>query len=86
HWLWHGLLAFDYRYTAAISLTVQFDAHTAHYDASDLKMLGSAWLLSVGGQYQWKYWTAQLAVGEDIKVRASPDVDFILTVKRRWSL
>jgi hypothetical protein len=86
HWLWRSLLAFDYRYSKAISLTVQFDGHASQYDGSELKMMGSAWLLTVGGQYRWENWTAQFAIGEDIKVRASPDVDFILTVRRRWSL
>lgn len=82
-WMWSGMAAFDYRYSQSISLTVQLDGHTAAFDETSLDMLGPAWTLTVGGEYRWRSgWRAQFGVGEDVKVDASPDVTFTLTLQK----
>jgi hypothetical protein len=83
--MWSGLLAFDYRYSKALTLTLQIDGHTAAFADSDLDMLGTAWILTVGGEYRWQSrWYLQVGVSEDVKVEASPDVNFVLSVGRGW--
>ena len=81
--MWAGTIGFDYRATQKLSLTLQFDGHSAAFDSA-LKPLGSAWILGVGGTYSWSdRWQMQLGIGEDIKVDASPDVTFILAITNR---
>jgi hypothetical protein len=75
-----GMLAFDYRYSRALALTLQLDGHTAAFTASNLALLGDAWILTVGGEYRWSHWYIQVGVSEDIQVEASPDVNFVLSV------
>jgi hypothetical protein len=83
--VWSGLLTFDYCYSPALSLTVQFDGHTAAFADSGLALLGNAWIMTLGGEYRWRSrWYLQLGVGEDIKVEASPDVNFVISVGKDW--
>jgi len=80
-----GTLAFDYRYTSALTITLQLDGHTAAFSDSSLDLLGSAWILTVGGEYRWRSgWRAQFGVSEDVKVEASPDVNFVFSVGKEW--
>ena len=83
--MWSGMLTFDYHYSPALALTVEFDGHTAAYADSNLPLLGDAWILTVGGEYRWRSrWFLQLGVSEDIQVEASPDVNFVLSVGKGW--
>jgi hypothetical protein len=79
--MWSGTLTFDYHYSPALALTLQFDGHTPGYSDSNLPLLGSAWIMTLGGEYRWhSRWFLQLGVSEDIQVEASPDVNFVLSV------
>jgi hypothetical protein len=41
--------------------------------------------MTIGGEYRWRsQWYLQLGVSEDIKVEASPDVNFVLSVGKGW--
>jgi hypothetical protein len=83
--MWSGMLALDYLYSPALSLTLQLDGHTAAFDDSQLDLLGSAWILTFGGEYRWRsHWRAQVGVSEDVKVAASPDVNFVLSIGKEW--
>jgi hypothetical protein len=83
--MWSGTLTFDYHYSPALALTLQFDGHTAAYSDSNLPLLGSAWIMTLGGEYRWRSrWYLQVGVSEDIKVEASPDVNFVLSVGKGW--
>ena len=82
-WMWSGMTAFDYRYSQNVSLTLQVDGHTAAFNDTAIEMFGPAWTLTVGGEYRWRSgWRAQVGVGEDVKVDASPDVVFTLTLEK----
>jgi len=84
-WLWSATAAFDYRYSENLSAMVQLDGHTAAVDDTVINILGPAWILTVGGEYRWRSgWRTQFGVGEDVKVGASPDVTFVVTVGRSW--
>jgi uncharacterized protein DUF3187 len=81
--LWSGLFGFDYRYSSALTFTVQFAGHTAAFTDSSLDLLGNAWIATFGGEFHFnKDWRVQLGVTEDIKVDASPDVTFIISIKK----
>jgi hypothetical protein len=83
--MWSGTLTFDYHYSPAFALTLQFDGHTAAYADSNLPLLSDAWIMTIGGEYRWRSrWFLQLGVSEDIQVEASPDVNFVLSVGRGW--
>jgi len=85
HVIWSGLAGFDYRYSNALALKLQLDAHTAAFKNTGLDLLGNAWILTLGGEYRWlSHWRMQLGVSEDVKVAASPDVNFVLSVSKAW--
>jgi hypothetical protein len=76
-----GMLAFDYRSSSALTLTLQLDGHTAAYSESNLDLLGAAWILTLGGEYRWpSLWYIQMGVSEDVKIEASPDVNFVISI------
>jgi Protein of unknown function (DUF3187) len=84
-WLASGMLAVDYCYSQTLRLTLQLDGHTAAFDDSNLELLGDVWILTVGGEYRWpSQWRLQVGVGEDIKVDASPDVNFAMSLSKQW--
>lgn len=62
----------------SLTLTAQFDAHTAVYDDVDMDFLGDAGVLSLGGTIRLgKRYALSLAVSEDIIVESAPDVVFL---------
>jgi hypothetical protein len=77
--------------TAALSwtrprygLALQLDAHDSCVEDSRLDFLGPATLLTVGGHYQTPGgWRLELAVTEDVRVGASPDVAFYFGIRRQ---
>ena len=84
-WLLQGFLIFDYLAGDALTLTMQLEGHTAVYKDSGLDQLGNAWLLTFGGDYRFtNNWRVQFGIGEDVKVEASPDVNFVLNVSKGW--
>jgi hypothetical protein len=77
------MIGTDYRTTANLTLTLQLDAHSATFADAGLDMMGSAYILSFGGEYAFPTgWRLQFGVAEDIKVEASPDVSFLVRVKK----
>jgi hypothetical protein len=84
-WLARGTVGLDYRYSPALSLTLQLDGHSGAYRDSSLRMFGPAWILTVGGEYRFaSRWIAQFALAEDVRVESSPDVSFIFSLAKQW--
>lgn len=79
---WSGMAGVSVQTWRGLSLKAQVDAHTAAYD-SDLDFFSDAVVLTVGGDYRFASgWRLDLGVSEDIAVEHSPDVVFLLTLKR----
>ena len=69
---------------ARYGFALQLDAHDSCVENSRLDFLGPATLLTVGGHYQTVgAWRFELAVTEDVRVGASPDVAFYFGIRRR---
>jgi len=85
HWVWSGTLGFHYRYSSALTLSLQFDGHTEAFGDSKLRALSNPWIVVVGGEYRWpSNWLLQIGIGEDLTVQTSPDVDFIFSLRKAW--
>ncbi|HMN45056.1 MAG TPA: DUF3187 family protein [Povalibacter sp.] len=81
--VWSGLAGIDVNVWRGLALKLQFDAHTAAFDDTGLDYLGDALILTVGGA--WKFasgWQIDFGVSEDIAVETSPDVVFVLGLRR----
>ncbi len=64
----------------SLDLKVQLEAHSSYYKNSGLRMLGSTYLVTFGSSVHINQCNSMdLAVSEDIKVDASPDVSFLLS-------
>jgi hypothetical protein len=84
-WMWLASAGISARAIGNLTLTVQVDAHSALFDTNDLDFLGDAVLLSVGGSYEFTSdWNLTLGVSEDIAVESSPDVTFIVAVRKTF--
>jgi hypothetical protein len=82
--VWSGLAGLSWRVWHGLALKAQVDAHSAAFD-SDLGFLNEAVVLTVGGDYHFASgWRLDLGVSEDIAVEHSPDVVFVIGVKRGW--
>lgn len=80
-WSAHGAIA--WQATRSIELVAQVDAHSAVFDGSDLDFFQEALVLTLGGNIAISpSWSIQLGVSEDIAVEQSPDVVFVLGVRR----
>lgn len=81
---WSAMAGVSVRAWRGLSLKAQLDAHTAIYD-SELDILTEAVVLTVGGDYRFASgWRLDLGVSEDLAVEHSPDVVFVLGLKRSW--
>ena len=75
----YGHIMFGWLLTDSINLKVQLQGHTSYYDDSRLKILGDTYLLSFGGSIKINQCNQlDLAISEDIRMRASPDVSLII--------
>jgi hypothetical protein len=84
-WLTQGFINCNYLATSKLTLSAQFEAHSAAFRDSNLKQFDSAWIVTLGGTYRFnQHWRAQLGVSEDIKVESSPDVNFLFSLSRSW--
>lgn len=82
--VWGGLAGLSWRAWRGLSLKAQIDAHSAAFD-SNLDFMNEALVLTVGGDYRFASgWRVDLGVSEDIAVEHSPDVVFVVAVKRDW--
>ncbi len=66
-----------------IILKFQFDMHSAFYDSAT-DFLGSVVQLTFGGSILFDSSSLDIAIAEDIKVGASPDVNFNFTWRYRY--
>ncbi len=67
----------------AITLNLQFDAHSAYYDSA-LPELGNALQIGLGGLWRIAAdWDLEIAVVEDISTHSSPDVIFHFDLRHR---
>jgi hypothetical protein len=70
------------RFWRSLDLTLQFDGHTAAFD-SRLDYLGEAVILNLGGAWHFDNGLElSLGLSEDVMAEASPDVVFIVGVRR----
>ena len=81
--VWSGSLGINAIVTRHWSAVLQFDGHSRVFD-SDLRVLGSALQLSFGPRYQSGAWQSYLSISEDIAVDTAPDVQFQLSVQRKF--
>ena len=80
--IWSGLAGVGVDVWRGLELKLQLDAHTAALN-SDLDYLGSAGILTIGGAWHFKSgWQLDFGVSEDIVVDASPDVVFVVGIRR----
>jgi hypothetical protein len=80
-----GTLGAGWRPLDWLVLKVQFDGHTPFFDHSDLRELGSAVQLVMGGDLAVGERTSlELGLSEDIAVDTSPDVVFRLALRHRF--
>jgi hypothetical protein len=81
--VWSGLAGIGVDVWRGLELKAQLDAHTASFDDTDLDYLSEAVILTVGGAWKFRSgWQLDLGVSEDIAVDASPDVVFVIGVRR----
>jgi hypothetical protein len=82
--VWSGMAGVSAGVWRGLSLKAQVDAHTAAYD-SNLDFLSEAVILTLGGDYRFNGdWRLDLGVSEDLAVEHSPDVVFVVGVKKDW--
>jgi len=80
--IWSGLAGVGVDVWRGLELKLQLDAHTAALN-SDLDYLSSAGILTIGGAWHFKSgWQLDFGVSEDIVVDASPDVVFVVGIRR----
>ena len=81
--VWSGLAGLSVNLWRGLEFKLQFDAHSAVFDDTALDFLGDAGILTVGGSYRFQSgWTLEAGVSEDIVVDASPDVVFVVGIKK----
>lgn len=81
-WAGAASATIEYGIWRGLFLKAQLEGHTAAYD-SRLDLLGSAVLLTAGGDYRFASgWLLDLGITEDIDVAASPDVTFVFGLRK----
>ena len=81
--IWSGHAAISWHATHAVELTAQVNAHSRVFDDSDLDFFQEALVLTLGGSIAISLnWSIDLGVSEDIAVEQSPDVVFVVGVRR----
>ena len=83
HIVGSALIGFDVRVWRGLGFKVQLDAHSGAYEDTSLDYLGDATILTVGGDYRFASgWKLDFGVSEDVAVDASPDVVFVIGLRR----
>lgn len=81
--VWSGMAGVGVNVWRGLELKAQFDAHSAAFEETEIGFLSEAVILSVGGSYRFDAgWVLDVGVSEDVKVDASPDVVFLLGLRR----
>jgi hypothetical protein len=82
--IWFGHAAIQWQPLPAFDLRVQFGGHTQFYSNSQLRPLGSAYNIVIGGTVHVSACSDfDIAVSEDIKIEATPDVSFLFSWKSK---
>lgn len=80
-----GTIGIGWRPLERFGLKAQIDAHTPFFKDSDLAELGSSAQMTIGGTFAISEGTTiDIGIGEDIVIKASPDVVFHLSVRSRF--
>ncbi|VAW50250.1 hypothetical protein MNBD_GAMMA06-1461 [hydrothermal vent metagenome] len=75
----YGHVMLGWLVTNNINLKLQLQGHTSYYDESQLNILGDTYLLTFGGSISINQCNQlDIAMSEDIKVEASPDISLII--------
>jgi len=82
--LWSGLLGIAWHVAAPVTLKLQVDGHTGAFDGTDIEFLGGATIATLAVDYRVDRWLLSFAVGEDLDVKASPDVNFHFALRRKF--
>jgi hypothetical protein len=78
-----GTIALGWRFGDRFTAIAQFDAHTGFVPDTDLKFLGAASVLTLGGRVRFASGaTFEAGVSEDVPVERTPDVAFHFAL--RW--
>jgi hypothetical protein len=74
----------EFSATPSLHLKMQVDVHSALYK-SGVDFLGEAAILTVGGEFRFDSGLRlEIGIGEDIKVGASPDVNFCFALRQSF--
>lgn len=83
-WSFSGTATYEFAATQSLRLKAQVDVHSAPYE-SGVDFLGDAAILTVGGEYRFgSGLRLDIGIGEDIKVGASPDVNFCFALRQSF--
>jgi uncharacterized protein DUF3187 len=83
--VWSGFAGVGWRAWRGLELKAQLDAHSSVFDDADLDFLGSALVLTVGGDYRFDSgWRFDVGVSEDVAVESASDVVFVFGLRRDW--
>jgi len=81
--VWNAMAGASLNVWRSLDVKLQVDAHSAIFAHSQLDFLGQAVILTVGGAYRFQSgWVLDAGVSEDVMVEASPDVVFVLGLRR----
>ena len=83
HVVWNGSLGIDASVTQHWGAVLQMDGNTRVF-TSEIRVLGPALQLSIGPRYQSDHWRGSLIISEDIAVDTAPDVQFQLSLTRKY--
>jgi hypothetical protein len=82
--IWFGYAAIQWQPRTTFDLRIQFGGHTQFYSNSRLRPLGDAYNIVFGGTIHVSACSdINIAVSEDIKIEATPDVSFLFSWKSK---
>ncbi len=80
--VWGGHASMTFNATPALGLILQIDGHTRAFD-SELEFYDDALVATLGGRINFGAgWTLSMGVSEDILVEHSPDVVFVMGLRK----
>lgn len=83
-WAISGTGTYEFAATSSLHLKAQLDVHSALYK-SGVDFLGEAAILTVGGDFRFSSGLVlDIGISEDIKVGASPDVNFCFALHQSF--
>ena len=77
--VWYGHIMLGWLFNDTLHFKLQLQGHTSYYPDSRTKILGDTYFLAFGGSINLnRCHKLDIAVSEDIKVDASPDISLLL--------